>query len=101
MHVIESYTVYNIDKNSYTMHYAYYKITANLLFKYYYQCTSGKFMRLPNRIKSKLFCPNWNALSNSLDKIRIDFCNCDADLLAFSALMLLVGQQEGHPACKN
>jgi len=42
------------------MHYAYYKITPNLLFEY--QCTSGKFIRLPNRIESKLFCPNWNAL---------------------------------------
>jgi len=36
------------------------KITPNLLFEY--QCTSGKFIRLPNRIESKLFCPNWNAL---------------------------------------
>jgi len=29
------------------------KITRNLLFEY--QCTSGKFIRLPNRIESKLF----------------------------------------------
>jgi len=45
------------------------KITPNLIFEY--QCTSGKFIRLPNRIEkidsvakieSKLFCPNWNAL---------------------------------------
>jgi len=45
------------------------KITPNLLFKY--QCTSGKFIRLPNRIEkidlvagieSKLFCQYWNAL---------------------------------------
>jgi len=50
------------------------KITPNLLFEY--QCTSGKFIRLPNRIESKnrfgsenliesnrnFFCPNWNAL---------------------------------------
>jgi len=36
------------------------KITRNLLFEY--QRTSGKFIRLPNRIESKLFCPNWNAL---------------------------------------
>jgi len=50
------------------------KITTNLLFEY--QCTSGKFIRLPNRIESKksrrfgsenrieskLFSPNWNAL---------------------------------------
>ena len=28
---------------------AYYKITPNLLFEY--QCTSGKFIRLPNRIE--------------------------------------------------
>ena len=31
------------------------KITPNLLFEY--QCTSGKFIRLPNRIESKLFSP--------------------------------------------
>jgi len=30
---------------------AYYKITPNLLFAY--QCTSGKFIRLPNRIEPK------------------------------------------------
>jgi len=48
------------------------KITPNLLFEY--QCTSGKFIRLPNRIEkidlvarieSKLFCPNWNDLVGS------------------------------------
>ena len=46
------------------------KITPYLLFEY--QCTSGKFIRLPNRIKSKLFfgfCPNWNALPPT---VRID-----------------------------
>jgi len=37
------------------------KITPNLLYEY--QCTSGKFIRLPNRIESKLFCPNWNVLA--------------------------------------
>ena len=50
--------------------------TIKLLLTYYlniYQYTSGKFIRLPNRIEknrfgsenrieSKLFCPNWNAL---------------------------------------
>jgi len=35
------------------------KITLDLLFEY--QCTSGKFIRLPNRIET-FFCPNWNAL---------------------------------------
>jgi len=38
------------------------KITPNLLQVFEYQCTSGKFIRLPNRIESKLFIPNWNAL---------------------------------------
>ena len=47
MHAVESYTVQNIHKNSYAMHTI--KITANLLFEY--QCTSGKFIRLPNRIE--------------------------------------------------
>ena len=36
-------------KNSYAMHTI--KITPNLLFEY--QCTSGKFIRLPNPIESK------------------------------------------------
>jgi len=50
------------------------KITPNLLLEY--QCTSGKFSRLPNRIESnkidsvakiesnriETFRPNWNAL---------------------------------------
>jgi len=69
MHAIESYTVYNIDKNCYAMHTI--KITPNLLFGY--QCTSGKFIRLLNRIKKidsvariesnrNFFFPNWNAL---------------------------------------
>ena len=31
------------------------KITPNLLFEYH--CTSGKFIRLPNGIESKLFLP--------------------------------------------
>jgi len=53
MHAIESYTVQNIDKSSYAMYTI--KITHNLLFEY--RCTSGKFIRLPNRIESKLFLP--------------------------------------------
>jgi len=40
------YTV--VDKNSYAMHTI--KIIPNLLFEY--QCTSGKFIRLPNRIET-------------------------------------------------
>jgi len=50
----------NVDKNSYAMHTL--KITPNSLFDY--RCTSGKFIRLPNRIESNrnFFCPNWNAL---------------------------------------
>jgi len=47
-----------MDENSYAMHTI--KITPNLLFEYH--CTSGKFIRLPNGIESKLFFPNWNAL---------------------------------------
>jgi len=71
------------------------KITLNLLFEY--QCTSGKFIRLPNRIEKKIdsvariesngnfFCPNWNALLSAtsyqvqegtiqLDAKASDFC---------------------------
>jgi len=50
------------------------KITPNLLSEY--QCTSGKFIILPNRIEKidsvariesnrNFFCPNWNALSRT------------------------------------
>ena len=35
----------------------------SLLFEY--QCRSGKFIRLANRIESKLFSPNWNALADT------------------------------------
>ena len=59
------------------------KITPNLLFDY--QCTSGKFIRLPNRIEKidsvariesnrieTFFRPNWNALpmGGQMDKSR-------------------------------
>jgi len=30
-----------------------------------------------------------------------DFCHFTVTAVAFSALMLLGGRQEGHPACKN
>jgi len=40
----------------------------SLLFEY--QCTGGKFIRLANRIESKLFCPNWNALVRTLLSLR-------------------------------
>ena len=41
----------------------------SLLFEY--QCRSGKFIRLANRIESKLFCPNWNALTGrELEKLQ-------------------------------
>jgi len=45
---------------------AYYKITPNLLFEY--QCTSGKFIRLPNRIKKieALYRNLWYNASSSL-----------------------------------
>ena len=59
------------------------KSTPNVLFAY--QCTSGKCIRLPNRIeskknrfgsenriKSKLFyCPNWNALVKSFSSAKM------------------------------
>ena len=37
----------------------------SLLFEY--QCRSGKFIRFANRIESKLFCPNRNALVHEAD----------------------------------
>ena len=68
------------------------EITPNLLFEY--QCTNGKFIRLPNRIESKkidsvaiyrieskLFCPNWNALvraqysSGQFNSVELRFCD--------------------------
>ena len=54
------------------------KVTPNLLFGY--QCTSGKFIRLPNRIEKidsvariesnrNFFCPNWNALVSGTTRV--------------------------------
>jgi len=55
----------------------------SLLFEY--QCGSGKFIRLANRIESNrnIFCPNWNALAYSprflpggyvlYDRLAVDF----------------------------
>jgi len=37
--------------------------------------------------------------NSSACKTKKNVCVCV--MLAFSALTLLVGQQEGHPACKN
>jgi len=50
MLAVESY-IYSVEhqqKNCYAMHTI--KITPNLLFEY--QCTYGKFIRLPNRIET-------------------------------------------------
>jgi len=47
MHATESYRT----STKKQLRNAYYKITPNLLFEY--QCTSVKFIRLPNRIESK------------------------------------------------
>jgi len=42
------------------------KITPNLLFEYH--CTSGKFIRLPNRIESKLFLPELEYSTDNCQK---------------------------------
>ena len=72
------------------------KITPNLLFEY--QCTSRKFIRLPNRIESKkidsvariesnrnFFCPNWNALPRWLYN-RVSTTQVNNELLKFTYL---------------
>jgi len=48
------------------------KITPNLLFEY--QCTSGEFITLPNRIESNrnIFRPNWNALDDRLPRVIVN-----------------------------
>ena len=71
-HNPRNWKIYCVEHRQKQLRNTYYKITPNLLFEY--QCTSGKFIRLPNRIESKkidsvariestLFCPNWNALA--------------------------------------
>ena len=40
-------------------------------------------------------CNNNNNINNNNDK------SMECDIVPFSALTLLVGQQEGHPACKK
>jgi len=56
------------------------KITPNLLFEH--QCTSGKFIRLPNRIESNrnFFGPNWNALVSTPFITVLAFQNPDIPL---------------------
>ena len=83
------------------------KITPNLLFGY--QCTSGKFIRLPNRIEkkidsvarieSKLFCTNWNALLSvslvrSTPRFSANRCNALADNAVYR-----VGQKSRLSCC--
>ena len=50
-------------------------------------------------VKSRLVLPFWYRLTQVvLEKRPLNGCCCST---AFSALTLLVGRQEGHPACKN
>jgi len=50
------------------------KITANLLFEY--QCTSGKFISLANRIESKLFLPELECCTAYSTSFRPSWCHC-------------------------
>ena len=56
------------------MHTGTIKITPNLLFEY--QCTSGKFIRLPNRIESKLFFARIGMLYSKDHGCYIDVVSC-------------------------
>ena len=60
MHAIESYTVQNIDKkqlrNAYYINYSWLIFWISVYNRQIYQIAES------NRIESKLFCPNWNAL---------------------------------------
>ena len=67
--------IHNIDKKQ--LRNAYYKITLNFLFEY--QCTSGKFIRLPNRIESKLILPELEC-SSQRHKRRKRFDNRTSNL---------------------
>jgi len=62
-------------KNSYALHTI--KITPNLLFEY--QCTSGKFIGLPNQIESKLFLPEFecSSLHDAITEVRDRGANTD------------------------
>jgi len=61
--------------NSYALHTI--KITPNLLFEY--QCTSGKFIGLPNQIESKLFLPEFecSSLHDAITEVRDRRANTD------------------------
>ena len=56
-HYARNWKLYCVEHPQKQLRNAYHKITPNLLFEY--QCTSGKFIRLPNRIESKKspICP--------------------------------------------
>jgi len=53
-------------------------------------------------VKSTLVLPFWYRLTQVvLEKRPLNGCSSSVIDVAFSALMLLVGRQEGHPACKK
>jgi len=58
----------------------------------------------PTRLRNK-FCiivPKFVEISHTAaDVIHRDFSRCFSSSSAFNALTLLVGRQEGHPACKK
>jgi len=57
---------------------------------------------LPEDTDLECFLPVNKALRSAAAAASlVIWCNCWFLLLSFSALTLLVGRQEGHPACKN
>ena len=66
-----------------------------LLFEY--QCRSGKFIRLPNRIESKLFCPNWNALTATVAARSV---NAHIIVLHSQLVSLLLAETTDIPSCR-
>ena len=60
-------------------------------------CLPLNIRNLQTRLSAIINCFLLEMLRTSGTAISVIVCNC----IAFSALTLLVGRQEGHPACKK
>ena len=55
----------------------------------------------PRAVKRLSVCSIFNILGNMTSFWMWYYCDITDKIIAFSALMLLVGRQEGHPAFRN
>jgi len=64
-------------------------------------CPSCRLTNSVKALKVSTIETKMNIFSLTSSKLLTEFNVTECDMLAFSALTLLVGRQEGHPACKK